>query len=1363
MKFFYLVLWVVCWGCCFKNAPLLAQQHIAIVQKIGVADGLSSENITQLIQDSRGFIWAGTTNGLNRYDGVEVKTYTQEENGLCHNYIRFLTEDVHGNLWIGASNIGENYNYCIFNPIEERFYTLEEYLGRAIPFNLSLTEVFYQNLGSILLVERISSEWWQVYEYDGDKLRHIFDLSPQKQKNISLSALFKSQKYPYTLLSRNWNWRNKEQTPLLLYLNEKGEVVERDSCPIRIVSNIDNQVCVLCEWERIGDKFPSRFKIDDKISAPFYIDTATYLAYRNEKIYAISLKYIKIYSMQGQLLQDISVNLDLFGKDRYVKVLIDRAENIWISNYNRILYKVSVQKQHFQVALHNKQRIRPIRGIVQTPNKNLYTGSVNFFSKKIAHQTEWETQLGGYESINYLGFLLDAEDIWMGTEFSGLIHYHPISHTYHQYLCDTSITSTPMMWKPYKDNFGTIWVGSSKGIFKLDKVKNKIIPFKNYGVFKKLEQSSIYAFYKNKSGTWLCTSSGLYLVDLEKEQILEHYHSEAKGDFYIPTSHIAHLHEDAAGVFWLATKGNGLIKWHPTTKKYQQFTQKNAGLSHNTLYSVYEDDFGNLWLSSDKGLLRFNKQSELIHVYLEENGLPHNEFNTIAHYQAEDGHLYFGSQNGMVYFHPKDFQAEDAQAAFVITSLSKQQKNDDKISLYTAELLKESVIQLKPTDKSVTLKFALLDYQNPKANQYSYKIEGYDKEWKYQSESSILIINDLPYGKYILKLRAKSPNGKNWIDYPQVLYIEVLRPFYLQWWFLFFVVTAFVGAIYGLFRWRIRLLTQRQEELENTVAERTAKIEQDKKIIEEQAADLKVLDELKSRFFANISHELRTPLTLVLGPLSYLLDNLDDMELEQLRKQLTTMERNGKSLLQLIEEILDLAKLDAQKLTLDEEATPVGLFFNRIFAAFEPQFQQLGLSAELQIDAAIADLYILLDRNKIEKVLNNFLGNALKFTPRNGRISLKIIDKSTSIAMVVTDTGKGIHPKDLPYIFERFYQSKQVHAELYGGTGIGLALVQEFAGLMEAKIGVESTLGEGSSFYFELPKKIILPTLAVESLEHQSEEAVEKIIEMVGTDFTILVVEDNEDMRQFICTLLEKRYKVLTAINGLEGLAQLKANQGNIHLIISDVMMPEMDGLTMLKQLKLADEWRGIPVVMLTALAAERDKLNALMMGVDDYLVKPFSVTELLARVQNLLFNYHQRKLWQTISPIDEKNNLNIALEEKSEESESPSISKADLEWLNEVNEYIKNNIDDDFDNINLALKFNVSQRQLERRLKKITGLSPAKFVKEIRLQLARNYMEDGKSLSVTEVAYTFGFKSVQTFSKAFIERFGKHPSEYLF
>ncbi len=682
--------------------------------------------------------------------------------------------------------------------------------------------------------------------------------------------------------------------------------------------------------------------------------------------------------------------------------------------------------------------------------------------------------------------------------------------------------------------------------------------------------------------------------------------------------------------------------------------------------------------------------------------------------------------------------------------------NEDSL-LYSGGNISIEPFDIYQGNGNLTINFAATIYSNTSSIRYQTMLEGLDNKWSAPSPLSKKSFFNLPIGKYTFKVKAIDIHLQE--SNIATFSFSVLPNWWQKWWMNLLYLLIIGLILYGIIKFGIRRSTQqleaRQKELEVIVSQRTAQIEKDKSLIEQQAEELKELDKIKSRFFANISHELRTPLTLILGPLSYILESPEEWNKTQVQQQLLVMQRNGKNLLQLIEEILDLSKIEANKLELQEDATPMVQFFEYLFFVFEPQFQAKAVSYDLQLDIQ-QNLQVLVDRRKLEKILNNFLSNAIKFTAQNGKILLKVSETEELIKIQVSDDGKGIHPKDLPHIFERFYQSKQVDQKLYGGTGIGLALVKELAHLMDGKVKAESTLGTGSRFYFEFPKKkVTVDKVITLPIKETVEE--DPVIDSIGSDFNIMVVEDNSDMRNFIVQLLQKKYKqVLIAKNGAEGLALLKANNANIDLIVSDIMMPEVDGLEMLKTIKSHPEWFGIPVVMLTALAAERDKLSALTIGVDDYLTKPFSVPELMIRVQNLLYNYHQRK--QVQSSEEE-----ITIHSNNPKQQENQVNEEDKRWIENLKSIIHNSLDEStFSVEDLAAAVFLSSRQMSRKVKSITGLTPARMVREVQLTKARKILEEHTSTSVNDLAFQCGFEHPSTFSKLFKKRFGKSPSEYL-
>lgn len=806
--------------------------------------------------------------------------------------------------------------------------------------------------------------------------------------------------------------------------------------------------------------------------------------------------------------------------------------------------------------------------------------------------------------------------------------------------------------------------------------------------------------------------------------------------------------------------GKKAFKFNESENRFEEITTFYKDLyNKNAQFFSFpiKDHLGRVWMQLGDGIL-LKTEEEGTEVVISNPFLPIKDFPVWNILIDEKSTLdktiaWFNGTEGIIRYESNPIS--DAVKIFN-TLIRKIVINEDSL-LYSGGNIPIDPFKVYHGDGNLTINFAATGYSNTSSVRFQTKLEGFDDNWSELSPLSKRSFFNLPIGKYTFKVKAKDILLQ---ESKIATFTFSIKPnWWERWWMRLLFVFTFGLMLYGTMKLGIRRSTQklevRQKELELIVMQRTAQIENDKYLIEQQADELKELDKIKSRFFANISHELRTPLTLILGPLSYILESSEEWNKVKVQQQLQVMQRNGKNLLQLIEEILDLSKMEANKLELQEDLTPLVQFFQYIFFVFEPLFQSKLINYDLKLGIH-QNLEVLVDRKKLEKILNNFLSNSIKFTGQNGKIILEVKETEELIKVQVSDNGRGIHPKDLPHIFERFYQSKQIDQKLYGGTGIGLALVKELAKSMGGKVKAESTLGVGSCFYFEFPKKKVVANepIALPVIEMIEDDP---IIDSIGEDFRIMVVEDNPDMQDFIVQLLQKKYKqVLIAKNGAEGLNLLNVHNTNIDLIVSDVMMPEVDGLEMLKTIKSHSEWCRIPVVMLTALAAERDKLSALTIGVDDYLTKPFSVPELMIRVQNLLYNYHQRKV------INNSTN-EIIVESKSQDQEGNTVNAEDKVWIENLKTIIHNSLEETILSVeDLAALVFLSSRQMSRKVKSITGLTPARMIREVQLNKARIILEEKTFTSVSDLAFQCGFEYPATFSKLFKKRFGKSPSEYL-
>lgn len=556
--------------------------------------------------------------------------------------------------------------------------------------------------------------------------------------------------------------------------------------------------------------------------------------------------------------------------------------------------------------------------------------------------------------------------------------------------------------------------------------------------------------------------------------------------------------------------------------------------------------------------------------------------------------------------------------------------------------------------------------------------------------------------------------------------------------------SAVVGGLVFLLAGGLYRAYRKQRRDKQTLARQNA-------LVEQQATQLKALDATKSRFFANVSHELRTPLTLLLGPVGTLLD--ENQLTDRQASLMYLAQRNGRQLEQLVTDILDLGKLELGQLTLDAKPTPVTQFFRSHLAQFASLIESRQLRYTTSVDVP-NDVVASLDQPKCRQLLNNLLANAIKFTPADGQITVSLSLTDGRLHLSVADTGAGIHPDDLPHVFDRYFQTTRPDKPAEGGTGIGLALCQEYTQLMGGTIGVSSTLGEGTVFRVEFPVAVLpahanvtKPTVMQDSPEPAPTRPLQPTGNVPTDKPTILVVEDNPDLRDYLCLLLSEHYNCVTAENGQVALDHLRANQQGPHrvsLILSDIMMPVMDGHQLLARLKADEATRHLPVVMLTARADVRDKLWALRVGVDDYLLKPFETPELLARLANLLANQTARQ--QALA-----------------EPPHPALPQINQQWLETFEGYVRQHMADITLTVpHLAEQFAMSESTLLRQLKRLTGLSPSQYVQAVRLDQARYLLENRVCNTVAEVAARTGYEDARSFSRSFRARFGKLPSELL-
>lgn len=841
-----------------------------------------------------------------------------------------------------------------------------------------------------------------------------------------------------------------------------------------------------------------------------------------------------------------------------------------------------------------------------------------------------------------------------------------------------------------------------------------------------------------RDGTlWIATTKGLVGVDLEQGTA----RVVGNGEPFLDNRFLC-IHEDDQGRLWLGTPLGGLHIYDPETGELKLVNSDN-GLANNTVVSILADDDGDRWVGTYNGISIISAEGELIANLYEKDGLVDRECNRYSYLKMRDGTLLIGTVAGLNIIEPRQLKQRLNQAresSIYLTEISyfeggrrvtKQQGLHDLGTLV-----------LPAAQRSLRLKFALSNYFNPENNQYAYQLEGISEDWIPTGSQQILNLNNLPAGRYRLLIRGSSGTGA-WTSEPIVISISAKEYFYRTIWF-YLLCLVVLGGLALLWIYRLRV------EVKNA----TQKIREDKAIIERQAKRLMELDASKSRFFTNISHEFRTPLTIIAG----MIDQVKEKPELWLERGAGMIKQNTIGLLNLVNQILDLRKLESNELKVEMVQGDVVHYLRYIIESYRSYAANQGL--QLHFLAAEPAIHMDHDPDKLLRIVSNLLSNALKFTPPEGHIYFHIDQKADGdqrlLHLRVQDTGVGIPPEDLPYIFGRFYQVDDSATRQGEGTGIGLALTQELVKLLGGDIKVESAVGVGSTFHVSLPITTEAPAEAADSLAEEKIETmtlagaapvlsaaatspITSVRQAEGAP-TLLIVEDNPDVRQFLIACLQAHYQLETAANGREGID--KAIELVPDLIVSDVMMPEKDGYELTASLKQDERTDHIPIVLLTAKADQESKISGLEKGADAYLSKPFEERELLVRLEKLLGLRKKLQARYALISFTDRGPAQV---------EDPFLQK----FLELVEKELSN---PDLDMNQLSRSLGMSRSQVFRKLKALTGQSATVFIRSIRLQHAKQLL-DTSELTISEIAYEVGFTSLNYFSAAFLEAFGERPS----
>lgn len=1251
-------------------------------------DGLPQNSVSSIIQDSNGYLWLGTEEGLARFDGVQFSIFDKKKiEAFQLNDVVTLYAARSGTLWIGTRGGG------LLQYTEGNFTTFDSKEDLSSDF---ITSLFEDKHGTL----------W-IGTYGGGLIKKQGNTFTAYGPAEGLEGDFISTIF---IDSKDNIWVGTETG---LFQIQQGRFIRQKQTPVAesfITAIFEDRANRLWVGTRNQGLFVSQTSgwhhFDDAFMTSNYITT----------ILEDSAGSLWLGVSGGHLVRFTAGRLDQYEIDSsydgndIIALQQDKEGSLWIGTRGSGLHRLRNEKFTPYAAKEGLASDRTY-SVYQSGPDNLWVGTAAGLQQiSSPHSLNFSVhdKLPNKEILTVYGDSSQS-GVWAGTYGEGLFHVDNDELT--NITTDQGLLSNNI-FVLYQDRHRKLWIGTDAGLSIYNEGQ-----FEHITTDTGLPSPFITAIEPHHTGAMWIGTYDAGLVQYKAGQLRRITKEEGLG-----SNGILALHEDDDGTLWVGTFGGGLTR----IRKDQVTTYTTRdGLFNDNVYVILEDDDSNLWMSCNKGIFKVSKsdlerfasgQDSVIHsvVYNKLDGLRNAEATggqQPAGWKSQDGRLWFPTIAGIVTIDPNHAPVNNNVPSLVIEALT---VDNDPVAL-------DPNLTLKAGSNKLAFTFTALSLAVPDRVQFSFKMDGIDADWSQPDTRREAFYTNLSPGTYTFRVKASNNDG--FWNKEGVAVSFYLKPFYYQTtWFKILLGLGFLMMAFAGYKIRMRQMKLRQQELEHTVEERTRdlreekeKTEQAKAVIEAQANKLKDLDRFKTRFFANISHEFRTPLTMIIGPLENAISGLYGHLDERLTRQVRIMLRNAQRLLRLINQLLDLSKLEAGKMDLHAQRRNIVQFLEGILLSCTPLAEKKDI--HLEFTTSVENITLYYEPDKMEKVFFNLLSNALKFTPEHGAIGFALEAHESSeafkegfIEIRVTDTGRGIPEKDLKHVFDRFHQVDGSNTREHEGTGIGLALVHELVLLHKGTITVESEVGKGTTFIVRLPmgtahlesgqiteEPLVAPPsplnttgviteLATESLSfdhengesYSSEEEPEADL-MLGNKL-VLVVDDNTDVREYVSSILSDHYVVETAIDGVDGLE--KAKRLRPDLVISDVMMPRMDGNELCRSIKENLDLDHIPVILLTARATNDLRIEGLEMGADDYLSKPFNAKELLVRARNLMLMRHQEKELKFLNEeLEEKvaEQLRQMLNERLKYEEELVEAKERAESSSQLKSNILDNINHEF------------------------------------------------------------------------------------
>lgn len=1283
-------------------------------RNLGPAEGLSHSTVNVIFQDRTGFMWFGTKDGLNRFDGNSFRVFKKENSGLGNNLITAVCEDFEGKIWVGTDA-----GLYIYDPLLESFkifdIPIDEH-GNTIKRSISCLAV--DSNGDIW----ISSDYQGLFCYDKD-------LGAFKNYYSNVSRFWIDEGVIWIgRYEDNLYYSQDECKTFQVFKDLEGEEPFRGAVIETYAKGLRNCVYIgsskgLMEINLSTRKV--RRLLDEYVrDICFHSDTELWVG-TEQGLY--------IYD----IVEDNYVHLTIpDGDDRYAlsdnaiySVFRDKEDGMWIGSYFGGINYYPHQYTYFEKYYprydlrYMGRRVREFCGMgdgtiwIGTEDKGLFQ-----FNSKDGSIIPFRHPL---LSHNIHGLCLDGNYLWVGTFSGGLnrIDLNTMALKHYSKGEEANTLNANNIFSIYRTSTGDLWIGTTSGLLIYNRETD------DFRRIPELENVFVYNIFEDSYGKlWIATySNGAFCYDLTHDK-WKRYKYNPSDSTSLPYNKVISIFEDSRRQLWLTTQGAGICCFQPDSDNFVRYDM-SKGFPSNIVYKILEDDKGLLWITTNKGLVVFHPETGVQHIYTTANGLLSNQFNYQSGYKDDKGTLYFGCINGFISFNPVSFKENTRVSPVVLTDFSlfnKRQEVGGKESPLAKSITFADTVELDADQNSFSLRAVVLSYQDCQSNTVLCKLDGFDKEWyTVNGNDSRITYSNLPYGSYTLCVKGANSDGL-WNPQERLLHIRVLPPFYLSWGaYLVYVLLLIVSITLIVYYFRQRNQRKNLQVMERLHYEKerelyTAKID----------------------FFTNVAHEIRTPLTLIKSPLENILSS--DYVNDNIKDDLEIMDLNTNRLLDLVNQLLDFRKTETRGFQLDFVDCNLSELLQSIYVHFTSLARERKLDLSVQIPEGV---YAAVDKEGFTKIVSNLLTNAIKYAGTYIRVELKT-DENKLYLYIIND-GPVIPLNIREDIFKPFIQYNDEFSSPIQGTGIGLALARSLAEFHGGKL-IMTDETDYNCFVLTLPvrQEDTLHLTYNEDVLEDTEEFIEVKSDSSADTFryTLMVVEDNTEMRKFLIRQLNVSYKVIEATNGVEALNLLQ--KSIVNLIISDVMMPEMDGLELCNMLKSEFDYSHIPIILLTAKTTLQSKIEGLKAGADAYVEKPFSMEYLKVCVTNLLKSREQLQATFVHAPFVPTNSM--------------AINKADEEFLKKLYELVQDNIHNpDFSLVDMAEKLCMSRSSLNRKIKGILNITPNDYIRIERLKKAAQLLKDG-SCKVNEVCYMVGFNTPSYFTKCFQKQFGMLPKDFL-